>query len=298
MTGPSSPVLRGALLVLASAACIAVDTVLARVVTREVSPFVLVFFRNLFGLVAVAPWLLAGGRRASFATRRPFLHVARAALKILGLAGFFYGLSVVPVAEATAIAFATPLFAAAGAAVFLGETLRHGRLAAILLGFVGVLIVLRPGGGALHPGALAILASAVALAAIGLLAKVLARHDLPRTILTINLTLSVPLALLAALPFWTTPSPATLGLMAVQGVLGAASQFCFIGALRLADASLMMPVDLVRLPMVALLGFLAFGQVPDAWTWTGAVVICAAVVLLLRAGERARTPVAAPPLDG
>ncbi|HEX8374151.1 MAG TPA: DMT family transporter, partial [Geminicoccaceae bacterium] len=220
------------------------------------------------------------------------------ALKILGLVGFFYGLSVVPVAEATAIAFATPLFAAAGAAVFLGETLRHGRLAAILLGFVGVLIVLRPGGGgALHPGALAILASAVALAAIGLLAKVLARHDPSRTILAINLTLSVPLALLAAIPFWTTPSPATLGLMAVQGALGAASQICFIRALRLADASLMMPVDLVRLPLVALLGFLAFGQVPDGWTWAGAVVICAAVVLLLRAGERARGPVAVLPFD-
>jgi S-adenosylmethionine uptake transporter len=70
-------------------------------------------------------------------TRRPFLHVARAALKILGLVGFFYGLSVVPVAEATAIAFATPLFAAAGAAAFLGETLRHGRLAAILLASSG-----------------------------------------------------------------------------------------------------------------------------------------------------------------
>ena len=300
MRGLSSPVLRGALLVLVSAACVAVDTILARVVTREVSPFVLVFFRNLFGLLAVAPWLAAGGGWVAFATRRPLLHVARAALKILGLVGFFYGLSVVPVAEATAIAFATPLFAAAGAAVFLGETLRHGRLAAILLGFAGVLIVLRPGGGgggALHPGALAILASAVALAAIGLLAKVLARHDPPRTILAINLTLSVPLALLAAIPFWTTPSPATLGLMAVQGALGAASQICFIRALRLADASLMMPVDLVRLPLVALLGFLAFGQVPDGWTWAGAVVICAAVVLLLRSGERARGPVAVLPFD-
>ena len=126
----------------------------------------------------------------------------------------------------------------------------------------------------------------MALAAIGLLAKLLARHDPPNTILAINLTLSVPLALLAALPFWTTPSWRMLGLMAVQGALGAASQFCFVSALRLADASLMMPVDLVRLPLVALLGFLAFGQVPDGWTWIGGGVICTAIVLLLRAGTR------------
>jgi drug/metabolite transporter (DMT)-like permease len=287
-----SPVLRGALLVLVSAACVAVDTILARIVTQEVSAFVLVFFRNLFGLLLVAPWLVTAWR-AAFATQRMGLHVARAALKIAGLVCFFYGLSVVPVADATAIAFATPLFAAVGAALFLGETLRHGRLAAILLGFLGVLIVLRPGGSALHVGALAVLASTVSLAAIGLLAKHLARHDPPNTILAINLTLSMPLALLAALPFWTTPSLPILGLMAVQGALGAASQFCFVRALRLADASLMMPVDFVRLPLVAMLGYFAFAQVPDGWTWIGAVVICTAIVLLLRAGTRARTKVAA-----
>jgi drug/metabolite transporter (DMT)-like permease len=287
-----SPVLRGALLVLVSAACVAVDTILARIVTQEVSAFVLVFFRNLFGLLLVAPWLVTA-RRAAFATQRMGLHVTRAALKIAGLVCFFYGLSMVPVADATAIAFATPLFAAVGAALFLGETLRHGRLAAILLGFLGVLIVLRPGGGALEAGALAVLASTVSLAAIGLLAKLLARHDPPNTILAINLTLSVPLALLAALPFWTTPSLPILGLMAVQGALGAASQFCFVRALRLADASLMMPVDFVRLPLVAMLGYFAFAQVPDGWTWIGAVVICTAIVLLLRAGTRARTKVAA-----
>jgi drug/metabolite transporter (DMT)-like permease len=292
MSGSVRPVLRGALLVLLSAACIAIDTILARIVTQEVSSFVLVFFRNLFGLLFILPWLIRTGRVA-FATQRMGLHITRAAVKILGLVCFFFGLSVVPVAEATALAFATPLFAALGAALFLRETLRHGRLPAILLGFIGVLIVLRPGGAALHLGAFAILASAVALATIGLLAKRLARWDPPNTILAINLSLSVPLALLAAIPFWTTPSWAALALMAIQGALGAASQFCFVRALSLADASLMMPVDFVRLPMVALLGFLAFGQVPDGWTWVGAAVICAGIMLLLRAGIR--TPIAVLP---
>lgn len=284
-----SPVSAGALLVLVSATCVAVDTVLARVVTQEVSPLVLVFFRNLFGLLVLAPWL-ARARQAAFVTQRMGLHVVRAALKIVGLGCFFYGLSFVPVASATAIAFATPLFAAVGAALFLGETLRHGRLAAILLGFLGVLVVLRPDRAALHPGALAVLASAVALAAIGLLAKLLARHDPPNTIVAINLVLSVPLALLAALPFWTTPSWRMVGLMALQGALGAASQVCFIRALRLADASLMMSVDFIRLPLVALLGFLILEQVPDGWTWVGAAIICTAIVLLLRAGTRAPRP--------
>jgi drug/metabolite transporter (DMT)-like permease len=280
-----SPVLQGALLVVASAACVAADTILARIVTQEVGPFVLVFFRNLFGFLFLLP-LVARAGRGGLASRHLPLHVARAAIKILGLVGFFYGVASVPVADATAIAFATPLFAAIGAALFLGESLRHGRLPAILLGFAGVLIVLRPGTQALHPAALALIGSAVALATIGLLAKVLSRHDPPNTIVTLNLALSVPLALLAALPFWVTPSPGTVGLMAAQGALGAGSQLCFIRALKLADASLMMPVDFARLPFVALLGFLAFGQVPDGWTWAGAAVICAAILLLLRAGTR------------
>ena len=191
-----SPVLHGALLVVASAACVAADTILARIVTQEVGPFVLVFFRNLFGLLFLLP-LLARAGRAGLATGRMALHVTRAGIKIMGLVAFFYGVSAVPVAEATAIAFATPLFAAVGAALFLGESLRHGRLLAILLGFGGVLIVLRPGTQTLHPAALAVIGSAVALASIGLLAKVLARHDPPNTIVTLNLALSVPLALLA-----------------------------------------------------------------------------------------------------
>lgn len=286
-----SPVLQGALLVVTSAACVATDTILARIVTQEVGPFVLVFFRNLFGLLFLLPVVVRSGR-AVFATRHMPLHAARAVIKILGLTGFFYGIASIPVADATAIAFATPLFAAVGAALLLGESLRQGRLLAILLGFAGVLIVLRPGAQALHPAALAVVGSAVALATIGLLGKVLARHDPPNTIVSVNLALSVPLALLAAVPFWTTPSLATVGLMAVQGALGAASQLCFIRALKLADASLMMPVDFVRLPFVALLGFLAFSQVPDGWTWTGAAVICAAILLLLRAGTRAPPRVA------
>jgi drug/metabolite transporter (DMT)-like permease len=198
-------VLRGALLVLVSAACVAVDTILARVVTREVSPFVLVFFRNLFGLLAVAPWLAAGGGWVAFArggrsstspARRSRSWASRASSTASPSCRW---------RRPRPIAFATPLFAAAGAAAFLGETLRHGRLAAILLGFAGVLIVLRPRRRGAASRRARVLASAVALAAIGLLAKVLARHDPPRTIVAINLSCPVPLALLAAIPSGPPP---------------------------------------------------------------------------------------------
>ena len=274
------------MLVLLSATCVAVDTVLARIVTRDVDPIVLVFFRNLFGLAAVLPWLWRLGR-AGLVTRHWGLHVSRAGLKIVGLGLFFWGISRIPLAEATAIAFATPLFTAAGAALLLGESLRRGRFLAILIGFVGVLVIIRPGLLAPSQGALAVLASTALLAAIALIAKVLARHDTASVTVAINLALSVPLALLPALFVWTTPSWSALGIMAVQGAIGAFSQLCMMRAFALADASLVQPLDFARLPIVAVLAYFAFGQVPDEWTWAGAAVICVAVLLLVRSGRGA-----------
>lgn len=282
-----TPVVRGALLIVLSATLVAIDTVIARIVTQDVNSLVLVFFRNLFGVLFLLPLVARAGLR-SFHTRRPWGHFLRAAIKIAALIAFYYGVSMIPVAEATAIAFATPLFIAAGAALFLGESLRRGRLVAILIGFVGVLVILRPGVAVIHPAALAVVASTIGLATIGLMIKILARTEPPNTITVINITLSAPLALLPALFFWTPPSPTTLGLMLVQGALGTVSQLAVTRALHLADASLMMPIDFVRLPIVAGLGFLVLGQVPDRWMWLGAAIICIAIVLLLRSGRTRR----------
>jgi drug/metabolite transporter (DMT)-like permease len=284
-----SPLVRGAGLIVFSATCVAVDTILAKIVTQEVSPIVLVFFRNLFGVVVMLPWVIRTGPRA-LSTRRPWLHVLRATIKIVALVGFFYGVSRIPVAQATAIAFATPLFVGVGAALFLGESLRRGRLVGILIGFVGVLVIIRPGFAAIDPAAIAVLASTVGIAIIGLMMKVMAKHDTPDTITLLNLALSVPLALVPALLFWTTPSPAILGLMAVQGLLGAASQLAVSSALRHADASLMLPIDFVRLPIVAALGYVFLSQVADAWVWAGAAVILVGIILLLRSGRSPGPP--------
>ncbi|MDF1586933.1 DMT family transporter [Marinimicrococcus flavescens] len=278
-----SPVLRGGLLVVGSSACVALDTIVARVVMEEINPFVLVFFRNAFGLLFMLPWLLRVGTRG-LATHKPAIHVLRALAKIVAFIAFFWGLTRIPVADATAIVFATPLFAAAGAALWLGESLRGGRLAAILLGFLGVLVIVRPGLQVLDAAALACVAAALGHALVGLCVKHLSRHDPPNTIIALNLLLSVPLALLLALPFWTTPDAPMLLLMALQGLLGLGSQLFITRAMRLADASVMMPIDFVRLPMVAALAFAAFGELADAWTWAGAAIIFCATVLLLRAG--------------
>lgn len=287
--------LAGALFMAAAASAVAVDTIIARVVVQEVHPTLIVFFRSLFSLMALAPWLLRA-RGGAFRTHRLPLHVLRAILKLVALVCFFSAVALMPLASVTAIAFATPLFAAAGAVLILGEPASLRRTLATLGGFAGVLLIIRPGAETLSAGALLAVAAAIGLAAVGLMVKVLSRHDPPNTIVTINLALSAPLALLPALPFWTTPSPTMLGWLVLQGLLGAFAQLCFTRGMRRADASLMMPIDFIRLPLVAGLAYVAFNEVPDALTWIGAVIVCGSILLLLGTGfgPRSRVETAIP----
>jgi drug/metabolite transporter (DMT)-like permease len=284
-------VARGSLLMVLAAACVAADAAVVRVVSAELHPLQIGFFRALFSLLAMAPWLWRAGLAGLRSARLP-LHALRAALKLGALVAYFYALSVMPLAAVTAIGFATPLFAALGAVLVLGETMRARRGLAILVGFAGVLIVLRPGGAVLDPGALFALAAALGLAASALMVKFLAHREPPTAIVGLNLLLTVPLALLVSLPVWVTPDLRLLGWLVLQGLLGACSRIAFTRAMALADASVLMPIEFVRLPLVVLIAYLAFGELADLWTWLGGAVIFGSTVFLARRETRRTIEVA------
>lgn len=269
------------------AALTAIDTAIVRVLTSELHPFTIVFYRSLFGLIAVSPWIW---RHRSTITRTANfrLHLGRALLKLLALVAFFQAIAGAPLASVTAIAFTTPLFVAMGAVLLLGERLPAVRIAAIALGFVGVLVIVRPGAGFADPALLFAVAGAMGIAAIALMLKFLTGRDSPSTIVGLNLLLSVPLALVLALPVLTVPTWPMLGLLAFQGAAGALSMTSVTRAMALADASFLSPIEFVRLPLVALIAYWAFGEIADAWTWLGGAVIFGAVVLLTRAERSSR----------
>lgn len=278
---PRSPVARACLLMLVVAACNAIDTAIIRVVARELHPLEIGFFRNLFSLILILPWLYRVGPDV-FRTSRPGLHALRAVVKLAALVTLFYAISIMPLADVTAIAFTAPLFVAIGAVLFLGETMRIRRWSAIALGFAGVLVVLRPGTGVFDPRMLAAVVSAIGFAGIALLLKFLAGREPPATIVGLNLIITVPLALVLALPVWITPSPELLGWMALQGTLGALAQLAVTRAMAKADVSLLMPIEFVRLPLVVVIGYLAFGELADLWIWAGAALICGSTFYLTR----------------
>jgi drug/metabolite transporter (DMT)-like permease len=265
----------------AAAFCFSIMNIAIRIVSGELDPLQIAFFRNLFALAFMLPWLARAGL-AGLATRRLGTHLWRAAMGMLAMVCWFYSIALLPLAEAVALNFTVPLFATAGAALFLGEIVRARRWSATLVGFLGVLVILRPGFTELSPAmALPVLAAAF-MALATLIVKSLSRSDSPAAIvLYMNLILT-PLSLVPALFVWRWPSWAALALLVLIGLLAALAHISLTRAYTKADASAVMPFDYARLPFVAGFAFLVFGQVPDLWTWMGAAIIAGSAIYIAR----------------
>lgn len=276
-----TPVLRGAILMTIAATSVAVDTIIIRIVSTEIHPFEIGFFRNFFSLLVLLPWLMRAGLGGLKSPRMP-LHLVRAMLKLAAMICFFYAVKLLPLAAVTAIAFTTPLFASLGSMVFLGEAAHGRRLAALFAGFVGVLIVIRPGAEVFDPDILIALAAAIGLGGVVLLMKYLSVRENPPAVVSLNLLMTAPIAFILMLPVWTTPSLPFLGLLAVQGILGGVSQLCVSRAMSLADASILIPIEFLRLPLVIILAWIVIGEGTDIWTLVGGAVIFVATVALIR----------------
>jgi drug/metabolite transporter (DMT)-like permease len=285
---PDRSALIGVALMMLVSAMMAIDSVLVRLLSDSVPPFVMGFTRALFGLLAVTPWLLR--RRGILQTRYRFLHFLRALLKLAALVSFFYAFALASLADVTAIAFTSPIFVTVGAWLFLSERPRALRVTAVAIGFVGVVIVLGPGqADGIPAGLLFALAGALLTAAIQLILKPMTARDSSETLVAWNLILMVPIAAVPALFVWVTPSPGEWAILAVQGALGALCMALATKAFALAEASLITPFDFLRLPFVAILGYLIFAQIVPFTTWTGGAVIFVATLLMARSA-RSRLP--------
>jgi drug/metabolite transporter (DMT)-like permease len=193
-------------------------------------------------------------------------------------------------AMVTAIAFTSPLFVVLGSMAFLGEPWRRIRLVGLALGFAGVLMVIRPGLAPVDASVILAMLSALGLGAVGMLMKYLSVREAPHSVVALNIVLTIPIAALLMLPVWTTPSPAMLGLMAVQGLLGGISQLSVSRAMSMADASIISPIEFGRLPLVVVLAWLLFREPTDIWTIAGGTVIFAATLATVL-NERRRRPI-------
>jgi drug/metabolite transporter (DMT)-like permease len=288
---------QGALYMTAAAFCFSVMNYLVRLAAEELNPIEIAFFRNLFALAFMLPWLARVGL-SGLATRRFPTHAWRALIGLAAMFCWFYSVALMPMAEAVSLNFTVPLFATAGAAMILGETVRARRWTATAIGFLGVLVILRPGFTEVTAlTALPILA-ALFMAASSLLVKSLSETESPNAIVFYMNLIVTPLSLIPALFVWQWPSWTVLGYLALLGMLAAVAHLALTRAYTKADASAIMPFDYTRLPFVAAIAFVAFGEVPDLWTWAGAGIIAASAIYIVhresriaRAAERERRQV-------
>jgi drug/metabolite transporter (DMT)-like permease len=267
-----SPVVRAALLMLLGSSCVAIQWSGIRIASATLHTFEFVLFRNLIGFLVILPFIGRLGLH-TLRTREP----GRLALTSLGLLGamvcFFLAVAEIPLAEAMALSFTKPLFATLGAAVLLHEVVRARRWSAVLVGFLGVLIVLRPGSHGISLFAALLLVSSLLTAGVTLTIKRLTRTESATTIVLYQALFMTALALPLALLHWRTPTLAEMPALIVVGGLGTVSWLCVTRAFALVDASVVMPFEFARLPLTALVGYLLFAEVPTVWTWLGGAVI-------------------------
>lgn len=251
-----------------------VDT-MGKFLTDTVHPIQIVWFRQLGLFLGVLVLIGVQGRSVLFSSN-PKLQIGRGALAACSATLFIAGVGYVPLADAVAITFVAPFIVTIMGALILREPVGIRRWAAVLIGFLGTLIVIRPGMGVMHPAAFLLLIAASAFALRQVLSRILAGEDRTRT--TVAYTAIVSWSLLTLpLPFvWQTPSSALeLGLLLAMAVMAAIAETLVIMALDAAQAVVVAPVQYSLLIWGTFYGFVVFGQLPDAWTWLGAAIIVA-----------------------
>lgn len=269
--------------------------VCVRITAERLHPIEVAFFRNLFGLLVLLPFFLRHGVGV-VRTERIGLHLLRGGLQVGAMLMFFTALTLSPLAQVSALSFTAPLFATLGAVVLLGERLRLPRVVALVTGFAGALLILRPGAVPLELGSLLVLASSTGWALAMLTIKRLTATESSLTLTAWGGLVLTPLSLIPAAFVWQWPNGRELLWLMFLGLLGTTSQFLMAEAFRFADASVVLAVDFTRLLWASLLGYLLFAEIPGAWTLIGGAVIFASTTYI--SYREARVQRAAMPVAG
>lgn len=279
---------QGMALMLFSTVCFVCMQSLVRYVGESLPPFEVAFFRNLFGLVALTPIFLRQGLRP-LKTRKLHLHAARGTIQAAGMLCFFTGVTLIPLSQTTALSFSAPLFATLLAILILGERVRIRRITALALGFLGMLLVVRPGFAEINLGTMLIIASSFSWGTAIAIIKSMTRTESSATLTVYMGLFLTPITGIAAFFVWQTPSWEQLGWLFLIGCLGTLGHLAFAQSFRRAESTAVLPLDFTRLIWASVAGFLVWQEIPDAWAWIGGTVIFgSATYIAFREAQMAR----------
>ena len=254
--------------------CVTISMTAVRKVSVDMHVFESVMFRSLFGIAFMVPWLMRKGF-AGIRTKRLGLFAIRGTGAYFVTYFYFSAAALIPLADLTSITFTRPILGTIAAIIFLKEVAGGRRWSAIAVGFIGMLIIVRPGFADVNLGILLVLCGVMFQTCNTIIVKKLTETEHPDTIVLYHTLFILPLSIIPAIYVWKTPTPEQWFWLAVIGAAGILTQRAMTRAFVAADASFVLAMSYLRLPIAAFVGFAFFSEVPVIWVWIGASIICA-----------------------
>lgn len=287
---PEHSTLKAALWMAGSIAMFLTMSVAGRAAMAELDVFQVMLLRSTIGFVMLLPLVHFSGGFRAMATERPLLHFGRNVVHYAGQLAWLVALMLIPLAELISIEFTTPFWTAVLAVLFLGERMSARKVAAIALGILGVLVIVRPGAAEPQAGHLIMLAGAVAFGISVVMVKAMTRTESVVRIIFWMLVIQSVIGLVPAMAVWRTPSAQVLPWVVLVAFTGTFSHYCMARALAHADATVVMPMDFMRLPLSAVIGWALYAESLDAYTLAGAGLIMLGNVVNLRRRSKPLPP--------
>ena len=247
--------------------------------SSDLHPIIICFYRCLMGLILIAPFMIKNNFQA-LKSQNFKLQFSRSMINIISMICWFSAIGMMHFEKAAALGFTTPLFTTILAIVLLKEKIRFHRTAALLIGFIGILVIVRPGYVPLELGTVLLLASAFSFSFVLIIVKKLSAIDSSLTIIFYHLLFSTPIFFIFSLFYWQTVSLNQLLIFTFMGASGLLSHWCLAQAFKLSDTTFVMPLQFTKLIWASLIGVFIFAEQPNMWTWVGGVIIFISVVYI------------------
>lgn len=247
--------------------------------SNEMNPFMICFYRCFVGLIILFPFVAYNNFKA-LKTKNIKLQFFRSFINVISMISWFSAIGIMHLEKATALGFTTPLFTTILAVIILREVIRIHRMTALLIGFIGVLIIIRPGFVPLDFGTLLMLTASLSFSVVLIMVKKLSDIDSSLTIIFYHLLFMTPLTLIVAIFFWEGINRDQLLIFILMAVAGLIAHWCMAQSLKLSDTTFVMPFQFTKLVWASIIGFYFFSELPSLWTWIGGTIIFISVMYI------------------
>ena len=247
--------------------------------SNDLNPFTICFFRCLIGLILVLPFIIKNKFNA-IKSKNIKLQFYRSFINVISMITWFSAIGIMHLEKATALGFTTPLFTTILAVIILREVIRAHRIPALFIGFLGVLIIIRPGYLPIEFGTLLMLIASFSFSIVLIMVKKLSDIDSSLTIIFYHLLFMTPLTFIIAIFFWEGINFSQFFIFVLMGSAGLISHWCLAQAFKLSDTTFIMPFQFTKLIWASFIGYVIFAESPDKWTWFGGIIIFTSVIYI------------------